>query len=915
MPQIVTGNAPAPAPPRDERPAGEPKKHKTFLVTGDKVTRQEAVDYLSLQKWSREGCCVACFAFFLWLTFLVLTAIHTHINVSYDVRIAITNNLQDLVAQASTGIAPAAIYSAAGVSRCVCACPALCGQSPPLPAGHHFFNGTVVPGQLQSMRAKAQWLRNVGQPEPTSMKLADVNSIPEIWFWIQHGMVPQLWHEDLPSGAVNLPALFSETEAARQRGLLDVSVVPGQFLRWNQVIGGVRLRQRRLKEENCAGINIYRDQGEKCHSAEAARDPFGPGKNSYAEGFVPSEEDDSAFDVYLDTGRPLHIALENIQYMLEAHNWLDDATESLQVQAAFVNAEATPALYGFLEVKFDLTRAGNLRKKVDFFTVSVNPYWSFSFFMLADFAWIALIFFLWVAKIVQIVKYLCRGSDEPLCGFWFSFDWVTIICGLGGAGFWIYLVLESGNVSDGIETLPQPPVYDASVNVVRGYHKAWGEVLDKVEALVINREVWRLCQFWYTMILIFQFFKAFRGQPKLAQLTRTLTNAMEDLVHFVVVFIVVFLNFAFAGHLIYGLRLEGWSSGTKSVNSTFRALMGDINLPQLYDVAPVTTVVWFWFFLLLMIFLLLNLLLAIAYDHYRTVKEKAGASTGIFHQIYDTVRDHYHRHGLKFCCCCCCRRRDEMPSHRWLLEEIMLRAGYAPHERQLVRQSVLGPKWQRKSRQHQSFMNEVPEEIAELLIAPVAQDFKVLGVDQDYSGEFEDLCQEYTKREWDPEENEVAQMRELVSMAECETAAMRARVARCQDVMKSNMRDLSRRLASLEKLVHHSLSDLVVIAGQAGVPDKTDRELPQQKLGKTETAFDKSRNMNPAYKRVLTHLQQGTVQKHADTHKDKQANIKGWHQSLQYGNQFRRNGIGARTAAPASEPSKKDVGHVVKPTR
>mmetsp|Transcript_102608 Transcript_102608/g.177189 ORF Transcript_102608/g.177189 Transcript_102608/m.177189 type:complete len:913 (+) Transcript_102608:67-2805(+) len=912
MPQLVTGNTPEPPSPGSARPSVEPKKHKVFLVGGDKVTRQEAVDYLSLQKWSREGCCVACFAFFLWMTFLILTAIHTHINVSYDVRIAITRSLEDLAAEASTGIAPKAIYSAAGVSRCLCSCPALCGQTPQFPAGAITFNGTVVPSQLQAMRSKAQWLGSVGQPEPPKKKLADVNTIPDIWYWLQHGMIPQLWHEDPPSEAVNMPALFSETEAARQRGLLDVSVIPGQLLRWNQVIGGVRLRQRRLKEEACTGINIYQDQGEKCHSAEAAKDPFGPGKNSYAEGFVSSEKDKSAYDVYLDTGRPLHIALENIQYMLEAHHWLDDATQSLVVQAALVNAEATPALYGLLEVRFELTRAGNLRKKVQFFTVSVNPYWSFSFEMMADVAWLVLIFILWVAKIVQIIKYLLWGSDEPLCGFWFSFDWVTIVCGLGGAGFWAYLVLESGDVSDSIESLPQVPVYDASLQAVTAYHKAWGDVLDKVEALVTSREVWRLCQFWYTMILIFQFFKAFRGQPKLAQLTRTLINAMEDLVHYVVVFIVVFLNFAFAGHLIYGLRLEAWSSGTKTVNSTFRALMGDIDLPQLYDVAPVTTVVWFWFFLLLMIFLLLNLLLAIAYDHYRIVKAKAGAITGIFYQIYDTARDHWKRHGFK-CCCCCCRRREEMPSHAVLLEEIMLRAGYVPEERRLVRRSVLGPKWQRKARQHQSFMGEVPEEIAELLSAPVAQDFKELGVDQDYAGEFEEMCQEYTKREWDPEENEVATMRELVSMAECETAAMRARVAQCQDEMKSNMRDLSKRLASLEKLVHQSLTDLVVIASQAGVPDRTDREVPQQKLGNTNSAIDKSRNMNPAYRRVLTHLQQGTVQKHADAHKDKQANVEGWHRSLQYGNQFRRHPIGSRVAAPVHE--NKDVGHVVRKTR
>jgi len=150
---------------------------------------------------------------------------------------------------------------------------------------------------------------------------------------------------------------------------------------------------------------------------------------------------------------------------------------------------------------------------------------------------------------------------------------------------------------------------------------------------------------------------------------------------------------------VYGLRLKAWSTSTNCVNSSFRALKGDIELAEMYEVAPFTTVVWFWLFLWSQIFVMNNLLLAQLYDHFQIVKAQANSFTTFLLQSKDVLRDVFRREGMKvFCCCCCCRcrRRDDFPPHTDMLEELMDKAGYDLHEKHSVFRTVNGPKRMRK---------------------------------------------------------------------------------------------------------------------------------------------------------------------------------------------------------------------------
>lgn len=65
-----------------------------------------------------------------------------------------------------------------------------------------------------------------------------------------------------------------------------------------------------------------------------------------------------------------------------------------------------------------------------------------------------------------------------------------------------------------------------------------------------------LVLFYYSVVIMFRFFKGFRGQPRIAVLLETFAIASVDFAHFFVIFLVVFLNYAVAGYVVYGIYLE-----------------------------------------------------------------------------------------------------------------------------------------------------------------------------------------------------------------------------------------------------------------------------------------------------------------------------------------------------------------------
>merc|ERR1719238_1549437 len=98
--------------------------------------------------------------------------------------------------------------------------------------------------------------------------------------------------------------------------------------------------------------------------------------------------------------------------------------------------------------------------------------------------------------------------------------------------------------------------------------------------------------FWYSMIFLLRWFKGFRGQAKMAQITSTISSALSDLLHFAIIFAVLFVNFAIAGHVLFGHEVKVWSSVTKALQSALGMAFGRVNFDEMYEIAPYSALIW-----------------------------------------------------------------------------------------------------------------------------------------------------------------------------------------------------------------------------------------------------------------------------------------------------------------------------------
>jgi len=78
------------------------------------------------------------------------------------------------------------------------------------------------------------------------------------------------------------------------------------------------------------------------------------------------------------------------------------------------------------------------------------------------------------------------------------------------------------------------------------------------------------------MLLLGRILKLMDFQPRLGVITHTLALATADLTHFFVIFAMIFMGYAFIGHVIFGYASSHFADITASVNSLFQNLLGDI---------------------------------------------------------------------------------------------------------------------------------------------------------------------------------------------------------------------------------------------------------------------------------------------------------------------------------------------------
>lgn len=294
-------------------------------------------------------------------------------------------------------------------------------------------------------------------------------------------------------------------------------------------------------------------------------------------------------------------------------------------------------LYSLCRVNFFFNRGGHIHKMIHLQSSWSDPFhWNDpstnALMLFCDLVWSLSLLYIAVkevAEMVSIVKrYGPKGIWSKYLSFWNWVDWVSIICAIIMMSN-LYQLLGVGETTDkAFQSLIDEGATDVRIKIV----------YEEVERLVRSA---RFVQYWlvfYPGIIMLRLFKAFAAQPRLAVVTETLRTAWQDIFHFCIVFLSIFVSFTISGNILFGQDLEGFATLDRSFLTCFRCMLGDFDWDAFESIGRAPAGVWFGLFMAVVNILLLNMSMAIIMGAYDDVRLKAGNAQTLLDQIVDIQR-------------------------------------------------------------------------------------------------------------------------------------------------------------------------------------------------------------------------------------------------------------------------------------
>ncbi|CAI5979874.1 unnamed protein product, partial [Closterium sp. NIES-65] len=170
------------------------------------------------------------------------------------------------------------------------------------------------------------------------------------------------------------------------------------------------------------------------------------------------------------------------------------------------------------------------------------------------------------------------------------------------------------------QQLQYPPV---------GYEQAQA-VYESIRNLVQWRSILVSLQGINVFLFLLRLLKLMDFQPRIAILTRTMAAAFPALVHFFLLWAIMFIGFSLYAYVVFGRTLEQFSTVAMSMVSCFLILIND-NSTGYYFIQlegwNLTAAIIFWVaYISVMVFVMLNVLIAIVVDAFLEVRKSTEES-------------------------------------------------------------------------------------------------------------------------------------------------------------------------------------------------------------------------------------------------------------------------------------------------
>jgi len=478
----------------------------------------------------------------------------------------------------------------------------------------------------------------------------DVHDVPTFWDWM---------HSSLGSGCF--------------KNDLTVFPYPGRIASYNQIVGGMLVTPTVHSWAPCNQatplqemFDSYHGPG-NCHGADNGNEPR----------FSSNDVNDAA-----SVSEPLfyHIKLEEIRAQikgLQERNWIDQNVSSVNVRMLMYNGNL--GMFTNMYLSFVFQRDGRVYMYYDSEGFLADPYENKAIIM-CDVIFAILLFNMAWSESKEMFPALQNGLDGFLdyWEFWNAVDWMGVIGGTVCMGLWgSVCTMVGGDLQAAIMALPLKALdkkvieegfltkteLDELVNYADFQSKLehlYG-VADSISGLYTTL---RWCITLYSVVLMMKFFKAFKANPRLNIVTQTLLVGSTSIVHFFLVFFVIFLCFAVMATALFGHKIRTYSSFSHSMAMCWRILMGDFDYEEMEAVDWRSAFAWFVSYMVIVFLILFNMLLAIVMDTYSLVASSEPNPQTIWFQAVNTLKKTQKQRGhLSLWYLICEFEDDDFPAH------------------------------------------------------------------------------------------------------------------------------------------------------------------------------------------------------------------------------------------------------------
>ncbi|XP_071105701.1 polycystin-1-like [Haliotis cracherodii] len=428
-----------------------------------------------------------------------------------------------------------------------------------------------------------------------------IHNAEEYWKWARSGMV----------NAVRASSYYNKDPPLMLRGFIGDKV--------SRMMGFATMRQLRVEPGLCETIDVMQTVITECNEAYSL---FSESKGSFAPDWKPLGVNETArmeysyrtasdlngypylglLEVYGGGGYVVELrgsktTLENKMLELEKENWIDKYTRAVFVEFTVYNPQVN--LFAIVTILAEFQPSGGVLTSSRFEPATLLPY--MTSVMLFQIVCEVIYFVFTIVFIVKEFRTFLKERTNYFKSFWNLVEISIIIMSVSSIVVYFYRLIVTNSLTN-------------------EFKRNHGNEYMKFQYAGYWNEIFSYMIGWLVFFGTLKFLKLLRFNKRMSLLASTLKNGAHSIIHFSVLFWIMFLAFMQLFYLTFKNVSSAFTTMVIAAESGILMMMGKFDIYGMLMVEPILTQVYVFFFVVTCTFILVNMFLSILNETFASVR-------------------------------------------------------------------------------------------------------------------------------------------------------------------------------------------------------------------------------------------------------------------------------------------------------